>query len=151
VECSFRGTGPGLDPDSVGSEDPDPDWESGSRSMQVEIGPQNRIKFSSCSTSLNAFCRGLRRHMTVFDQKHFFVINLVKLVLDPDPDPDWIRTGIQQQVGYRFGTVFSKIGYRYLRYGFSDYGSETLADKVLSVFDRPKDNLTCRTNISTAW
>ncbi len=45
-----------LDPDSIGSADPNPD-EFGSASRLVKLAPK---------TSLNVLCRGLRRH-TVHD------------------------------------------------------------------------------------
>jgi hypothetical protein len=66
VGCSVS-DGSGLDPDSIGSADPYPDWEWRSRSMEVEISPKKEKKKEIlCKTSLNVFYRVLRRHMTVF-------------------------------------------------------------------------------------
>jgi hypothetical protein len=66
------------------------------------------------------------------------------IILGLDPDPYRIRTGIQQQTGYGFGSLFSKIP----RSGSRDYGSETLVIRCFFCFDRPKDKITCLTDIN---
>jgi hypothetical protein len=58
------------DPDSIGSDDPAPDSQSGagSKYKQAKIGTQKgKDEEISCLKSQNVLCIGLRRHMTVFE------------------------------------------------------------------------------------
>jgi hypothetical protein len=70
-----------LDPDPIGSADPNPEWESGSGFRQVEIGPRGKEKmrkfmFEESERPMYEF---KKTYLTAFDQNNFQIINLQNL------------------------------------------------------------------------
>jgi hypothetical protein len=90
---------------------------SGFRKAKIGLQKGNNEEIP-CLKSQNVHCKGLRRHMTVFDLKKIPIINLCSkfVIKNPGLDlyPDRIR--IQQQAGYRSG--FRKIPIT--EFGFSE-------------------------------
>ncbi len=62
-----------MDPDSIGSVDPDPDSESGSGSRRAKMTHKSRQKF-------------VKVHVL---KCQFLVIKTLDPDFDPDPNPDW--------------------------------------------------------------
>ncbi len=123
--CQVCGSRSQLDPDSSGSADPDPySPPPGSGSRRAKITHRIKISEISCFEVLDVlfferaegfFCNldvlngGLgigklqflkKKKWNFFSAVNFFQFLVIKTPsgLDPDPDPNWIRIGIQPKM-----------------------------------------------------
>jgi hypothetical protein len=97
--------GSGVNPDSIGTENPDPNTGMQKLSPPKKLEKMKKLHVSKARTSFSGY---KKTYMTFFNQKIFKLKMRKKFVIKNrglEPDPDWIL--IQQQPGSETG--FSKI------------------------------------------